>query len=406
MTCDKVRPLLSALVDGELTVDESQHVESHLQSCGPCRQERDFMIDFDQQLTRSLVVDDVDSKITAILQRVEKSTELPKRDGQRWKWTAMAVAIAATLLLALLPAMFDEMETRGVPETEPVRVARLVRATGSIQLLSPGARDWTTVSSGSNESFVAGSRVKTNDGVSCELQTSADGLIRLNQSAELILHQANQVELVVGQLWCLAPSTNSIDVEIPVSNVETPQLATLACPSSSEFQCVAGNDFASCNSVSPGNANASMTLGAFSCPVAPGETVSVDSNQKIDRTASSDSVSKVWQLPLLALGTSEDQELRSLLTHLLAPIGMTKARHLNENQIRQLGPSGAIPLLAYVVAGSSPEQLELRRTATRLASELADQRGAEMLARLTSDPDAFIANQAKETLRRLLVEPQ
>ena len=291
-------------------------------------------------------------------------------------------------------------------ETEPVRVARLVRATGSIQLLSPGARDWTTVSSGSNESFVAGSRVKTNDGVSCELQTSADGLIRLNQSAELILHQANQVELVVGQLWCLAPSTNSIDVEIPVSNVETPQLATLACPSSSEFQCVAGNDFASCNSVSPGNANASMTLGAFSCPVAPGETVSVDSNQKIDRTASSDSVSKVWQLPLLALGTSEDQELRSLLTHLLAPIGMTKARHLNENQIRQLGPSGAIPLLAYVVAESSPEQLELRRTATRLASELADQRGAEMLARLTSDPDAFIANQAKETLRRLLVEPQ
>lgn len=406
MTCDMIRPLLNAWIDRELTVDESKQVETHLNACDACRQEHESLVELDQLLSSSLLVNDVDRKIATIMQRLESTTELAKNERHRWKWVSLVVAVAATLLLALLPAMLDGLKTRGVPVARPVVVARMVRATGPVQLLSPGARDWTSVSPGSSESFVAGSRFKTSDTVLCEFQTSADGVIRLNVSAELVIHQPHQIELLAGQLWCLAPASNGIDVDIPVSNVETPRMATLACPSSSEFQCMAGNEFALCNSVSPENANARMTLGAFTCPLAPGETVSVDANQNVDRTASDDAASKVWQLPLLAIGTSVDQELVSLLNSLLAPIGRTKVRSLNEEQILRLGPPGAIPLLAYVIAESSPEYLEMRRTATRLASTIADERGAGMLMTLTSDPDGYIANQAKESLNRILAEPK
>ena len=89
---------------------------------------------------------------------------------------------------------------------------------------------------------------------------------------------------------------------------------------------------------------------------------------------------------------------------LLAPIGRTKARHLHEQQIRALGPRGAIPLLTYAAGELSDDQLDLRRTAVSLAKDLADGRSIELLQQLSKDSDPYISGKAKATLERIARE--
>lgn len=393
--CDRIQPMLSALVDGELSHSDSQDANKHLLSCRSCKREWESLVDLDEQLTKAIVASDVEQKCGAIAQQVPTPVQRENSDELRWPLVVIAFAVAATLLLALLP-FFQE---KRLPTPKPVLVARLVRSTGPVQILRPGETDWAEAWANSQDSLLAGSRVKTDVGVLCELQTAAKGMLRLSESADVILVEPNHVELVAGKLWCLASDSTTIDVSIAPIESKTPLI--FACPSSAELQCVVEDSFASCDSLSLNNANATLSMGEFSITVAPGESVSIDHEQKIDRRMVADSTTKIWQLPLLALGAETDRELVSLLDRILAPIGRTKATSMNEEQVRMLGSSGAIPLLAYAVAESKAENLHLRRTALQLASELADDRGVRLLQRLASDPDKYIAQLAKATLARI-----
>ncbi len=401
IACDRIRPLLSALIDGELSPDEIREARSHLNTCEACRREWESLQDLDRQLMQLLVVRNVEARSTEIAHASEMQT---MHDTHSWGlagWVSIFFAIAAVLLLAIVPALLPELDVINPPTPAATEVARLVRSTGPVQVLSPGTSDWTDLDADSSRSLVAGSRLKTRDDVVCELETSSKGTIRLNKSAELVFRDPNLLELVSGQLWCLAPEDRGIDVDVAIQNAPSPQIAIFACPSASEIQCEAGNDRAFCNSVSTGSEQASLTIGEFSCEVAPGEMVSIDAAHKVDRVTSADSSTKLWQLPLLSTDQG-DRELVSLLNHVLAPIGMTKAMHMNEQQIRKLGPAAAIPLLAYVAHESSPEHLPLRRTAMRLAADLADENTTALLASLQADPDPVITDLAKTTLARLL----
>ena len=98
----------------------------------------------------------------------------------------------------------------------------------------------------------------------------------------------------------------------------------------------------------------------------PGQTVSIDGSQQMTSYARDESA-ETWQLPLLALSTDTKDELRRRLQRLLAPIGRTKARHMNETQIRALGPAGA-RAAAFVRdprTGSSKPPVETHRDASR-----------------------------------------
>lgn len=44
MNCDDVRPLLDPLIDDELPANEVRAVQMHLETCVPCRRERDDLL--------------------------------------------------------------------------------------------------------------------------------------------------------------------------------------------------------------------------------------------------------------------------------------------------------------------------------------------------------------------------
>ena len=349
--CDRVRARMSAQLDGELSVEETGEVQQHVQACASCRHEWETLTEIDNRLARAFVVEEVDRKCAEVLNRRVSVNQASRNENSASSWRLIAVglfAVAATLLIATLP-FFAEKDTSQNTIPSLNLVAQLTRATGPVQFLPAGETDWSEVAPEARKSFAAGSRLKTSTGVLCEIETTSKGVLRLNESAEIVFVEANRVELVAGKLWCLTPASTSIEVVMPEPSQQATLPLTVACPASTEFQCAAGERSVSCDSLSKNNSTATMTMGAVTCSVAPGETVSIDREQKVDRKLSVDAASKIWQLPLLAIGVEVDQELVLLLDRILAPIGMSKARNMNEDQLRMLGPAGALPLLAYAV---------------------------------------------------------
>ncbi|QDV45037.1 hypothetical protein Enr13x_49100 [Stieleria neptunia] len=410
MSCEQTRSLLGPLMDQELTDEQADAVRGHLSQCGACHRDWESLNALDTQLRSALRLEGVEQAVAAIESPARHFVACPTgHRTRRSTWVVVGLATAVCLLVAAfvvrnrVPWTLDD----GVPfrpATNSPIVATLIRATGTVQVQHPGSSAWNSINHSDATPIAKGSRLRTQATVLCELQTSDQGKIRLNEAGEVVLHDTTEIELVKGQIWCLAPEDREIEIDFALRQKTTPIIASMACPSSSEFQCSVENYVASCDSNSLRNPPAQMTVGANGYAVQPGETVSVDVEQNVERKPTSDSPSKVWQLPLLAIGDPIDRELVDALSELLAPIGKTKAMHLNETQIRRLGPAGAIPLLAYAATETAPQQLPLRRTAVSLARDLADARSKEWLAKLAADPDPFLSNQAVKTLERIAAE--
>ncbi|MCA9140513.1 MAG: HEAT repeat domain-containing protein, partial [Planctomycetales bacterium] len=372
-------------------------VHQHLERCVHCQHDLQSLKAFDAHLQETLVLEpDLANKIPTVA-----LTDTPNRSSWRVVSVGFAAvaAVAATILIGTWT--FNQPS-----DTRPPIVARLVRATGAVEVQLPGSMQWNSVDQDDEASFGVGVRLRTGTSVLCEIETADQAKIRLNEAGEVVIRDSKEIELVRGQLWCLASDQSGIEIDVAVGGAKPPSIASFTCPSESEFQCDAEQSFASCDSVSLQNSQTEMSFGSDVCVIRPGETVSIDGNKQVQLKPSANAETKVWQLPLLAIGNPLDDELRSSLNRLLAPIGMTKARHLNEMQIRSLGPRGAIPLLAYALTETSPERLRLRRTAVSLASEVADAQSIEMLRQLTEDPDAMIAAQSQQALQRIVGQDQ
>jgi hypothetical protein len=75
--------------------------------------------------------------------------------------------------------------------------------------------------------------------------------------------------------------------------------------------------------------------------------------------------------------------------------------YLYEGQIRSLGPSGTIPLLAFIKSKESRANPEIRHRAMQIVAELAPESTRGDFIRLRADADATIAELAKGALGRL-----
>ncbi len=74
---------------------------------------------------------------------------------------------------------------------------------------------------------------------------------------------------------------------------------------------------------------------------------------------------------------------------------------MQEQQVRQLGPAGALPLLAYVQSQRSRTIPSARLHAMRIASEMADETALDRLRRLQEDDNSLITRFATDAITRI-----
>lgn len=401
---------MSAALDGELDAEATRAIQQHIAVCDRCRREWVEITELDRRLRRELTLDVLEP--AAGTDTVAHSILTPEKttDGNG-KAALLGLAIAVAILVAVFfarPEKHDKQMVDRNPET-PAFAATLIHATGPIEVYDNDAGTWSELESAATPELEPGARLRTLSSGRCEFRTPENGTIRLDEDAELVWKQADEVLLLKGRMWCEAPSSQSLSVQLPMNTNE--QVATFVCPSRSESHYAAEPQSISCTSTSGSNQAVMAQLDSLKCEVSPGETLKIaeDSDrdgQLVHRDESMVAAAKIWQLPLLASPAGDYAELSQSLTWLLAPIGYTKARHFNEHQIRELGPSGAIPLLAYVrYSSSDTSQDATRRTAMQLASEIADPKSSLILRELSEDRDEFVAELARRTLERLQNPP-
>jgi hypothetical protein len=268
---------------------------------------------------------------------------------------------------------------------------KLVQVTGPVELRSSDAEDWRAVDRLVNVPY--GTHVRTGSRVLCEIETTDRSRIRVNEQAELIVHDPRRLELREGKIWCASGDGAEVKVDIPLRENGDDRVWTMACPSSSEFEWSADGNAATC--VAGDGSRGVWSCGPQAVDVAPGCAVSVDTQSVVNQGTDVDPSSKIWQLPLLA---ARQRELQDVLRPLLATIGMSKARFLTEDQIRQLGPPGAIALLVFVESSSETDETELRHTAMRIAIETCDATARRHIESLQADADPVIAQLAANWL--------
>lgn len=370
-------------------------MQQHLAECGSCREQWAELQFLHQDLSLVLSPPPVEPAIKRLMETLQPKSN--RRDGKsrasRGNSSLVIVAIVCTLLL-----------TVGIIFQSPspaLAVAEISMMTGTVDYKAANARDWTSVEGTQRISLPALTRVRTRSTSLCEIRTGCDALVRLNHETELVLHRAEKVELVAGELWCRAPATAEMEICAPSAPATQSLTNVFTCPSSAEMQWKAlPNNAMSCQDVA--STAVELQLPSMNCTIQPGECVTFSAGQPIpEPTQFNRVVATGWQLPLLVLRPPQDSELRDRLTSVLALIGRSKASFLYENQIRRLGPSGVVPLLAYVQSKDSISQPELRLRAMQMIAEMATSASVDDLNVLLQDEDPQIRRLSIMALARL-----
>lgn len=362
MNCDVIRGQFSSMIDGELTAQEHDRVEQHLSDCEGCRADLLTLRRLDVRLQTLTVPQTLESRIVAAVtaEASEPPNRLPPSFAYRKRIVAAVIGVAA--IIGLLAVWLRS--PAHAPGVQAPWVAVVVRSIGNVQVMAPDEDAWADVG-GASVPLVSGSRIKTPERGGCELETAEDAQLRLDAHTELVVHSASHMRVLRGQVWCQASPQQSLTLDTPSREGDTSIAEVFVCPKATELQ------------------------------------VRVDQQQAV--VVGTEPASKVWQLPLLALRGSEHSELSTLVETLLANVGHSKMRFMDEAQIRALGPRGAIPLLMYVRDEGSLEQPAVRQRAMQIAAELADDSAIELLAELADDSDPAIRQQAQATIDRLAV---
>lgn len=407
MNCEMLPLLLNAALDEELSPADDLAMRQHLADCPACREIWLEWQGLHQDLQRALPVPATDPVIEKVMRAISRRTPhtgeaaahanlRPPIQSSRNSAFAL-LAVASSLVIA---AVFVLQLSTATPA-----IAEIAMATGPIEFKPANGMDWIAADGKSKVHLAANSRVRTPSNSLCEIRTRSDAVVRLNQATELVLRRPEMVELVAGELWCRAPGTSGM--KISGSSASQPvgvgNPAVFTCPSSTEMQWRAiPEQGLTCLDVYTSAVRIESTQA--SCTIQPGECVSFTGGKATSETMprTDPFQATTWQLPLLALREPLDVELQQRLQGILAIVGRSKAAYFYEDQIRQLGPAGVLPLLAFVRSPDSRRDPDLRIRAMQFIAELATSSSSlSQLQELARDDDPMVKSLAVQTVSRL-----
>lgn len=400
---------LSAYLDGEISPAERLLVEMNLAKDSQLRASLDGLRELDSLLRSELIPPrlDVEHLLSQMArpenevkeQRFELGT---KRQHRSMFYFGLASALAVSLLLTL--GNWERLLQRGTQsETLPSSIAEIVRSFGSIEFRTQPGGPWEVWTSATLVPLEAGVSIRTPSDSLCEIITQQAGTLRLNRGTELVLHRPDEVELRRGELWCetgdsplIVRGTKRLEATRNDSNQ-----VQFTCPQNVRVQCRIESDVLRLGCVSETPLTVLLS-GQQELAISPGEWVACSFSVPQTVTGQFDQVDETaWQLPLLMQRSAGDSELHDFLFVLLARLGQSKMQYLYEERIRELGPPGALPLIAFVQSEKSRTNPETRQRAMRIVADLAPESTRPDLTRLSYDSDAVVAGYANQAIARL-----
>lgn len=401
MNCESLSRVMNAAIDGELSPAEETAFQQHLAGCTHCRDRWAELDSIHRDLRNSLRPPNADVAVERLMQSLRPHFGTGQRPGSRRakRGSKLAVFVAA-FTLVLVAGTLVQLSAVGTA------VAEIAMTTGTIDLKPANSGDWISVDGASRVHLTANSRVRTRADSLCEIRTTSNAVVRMNLNSELILLRSKKIELVSGEVWCRAPASAGMQISAPsrANHPESPSV--FSCPSATEMQWrTLPNQEISCQDVAASPVE--IQLPQMTCTIQPGETLTFESGIRSPKPSvrSNPLQATNWQLPLLACRNPDDLELQERMTSMLAVIGQTKISYMYEEKIRQLGPTGVPPLLAFVRSPDSRNKPELRHRAMDLVAEMATPSSVTDLEKLRHDDDPTIRQRAQQALNRLQPKP-
>lgn len=424
MDCRECEELLDASLAGELDHPAQLGLDAHLAECASCRAASQTLQSLDAALVRAFRP--LSGRSGAVADRTVAELFPPPRQssGNRvWRAASLLAAAAAGFAAALVvwqpwrappPGIAPAGQVAAVPD-EPVArpaVAKVVLATGPVQVRATPAAEWTEISPLQSFACPQDASIQTPRGVLCELETTDGCVVRMNEETRLGISRPDELRLSQGQIWCSAPESKSLRViaECEPANADSPP-AGAALAASGLLQC--SSDSAALAALRPNGvvevtaAAGRIELTAEQCThqledgaaarIAGGRVEIVETAE----TPSDPLLAGNWMHPLLVRKGHGARDVTERVDALLARVGQAKVTFLYEQSIRSLGEHGALPLLRYIQSSISSDSLGRRRTAMRLLVDLAPAWMAEEMIDLLEDGDPEIREQAAAALQRL-----
>jgi hypothetical protein len=442
MECEHASEQIGAWIDRQLSAAEAAPLQAHLATCPECRSAAEALRRQDAQLRRGFqpsreAAERVAAAVIGRLNDDERDRESSPAEAEvtvakpavavgsspRRDYAALAFAAAAGFLLAIL--LFPPWDRSAVPvtpnnATSPIAtvppsaesaVARLVVATGDVQVRTAGAAEFDTHTYLEFLACPSDSVVRTGPNIRCEWKTADGCVVRLNGDTQVRFASEGVVEVLSGQIACSSPENASLKVIVPEHRASTTQAsAPGASPTGSSttaFTCqwqssaIAAVEPGGDVRVTASAGDVALQTPAGAAALKRGETVRLVNGQIVRVPSTDPLLATGWTGALLVRKGYDDPELARRVDELLARMGQSKVSLLYEEEIRALGEHAVLPLLKYVESPLSQSDRARRQAAMRLASDLAPTWAVHDLIRLLADTDPYIRFLAAQSLLRL-----
>ena len=147
MICEKALELMSARLDGELTPEEAEELQAHLEACPECRRAMDALEGLEHQVS-ALREPAPEGLKKGVLYRIDQATGKAKAPKRRWFGPGTAIgAVAAVLVLLVglgvvpMKGMQREAAPNAADSAAPGR-ALTPADTAPMEAEAPGSDHW------------------------------------------------------------------------------------------------------------------------------------------------------------------------------------------------------------------------------------------------------------------------